>query len=117
MISSETAFGWSFCLDERGYSHALATRLCHPGRASGFSISASAQSPGSMGLSNRRFSLSAALGGRPSVRSPIYSWVNLSVPLTTVLAAPLARIETVLRTAYFLRSGRSRDQHNENNCH
>jgi hypothetical protein len=67
--AQEAAFGRSFCFWRRPprYWHALRTRACQPGRASGFSISTSAQSLGSIGLSNVLLSLSAALGGRPSL--------------------------------------------------
>src|SRR5260370_640942 len=51
----------------RDYWHALYTRACQPGRASGFGDWASAQSPGSIGLSNLLLPLSATLGGRPSL--------------------------------------------------
>jgi len=64
--------------DERGYSHAPPTRLCHPGRASGLNISASAAISRIDGVVKLSILLLRGTWWKAlvAVRSPIYSTID-----------------------------------------
>jgi hypothetical protein len=72
-----------------GSLHARLTRLCQPGRASGFSCCTSTQSSAVTGFWNRPFPLSAALGGSPSLRFARPSTRGSTCPLYCPLYWPL----------------------------